>query len=53
MLDELVDDVDGLEFDLIEDLRSELRRGHAWQVTHGHVHQLGRIAAEEGAEGFA
>ena len=38
LLHELVDDVDSLEFDLVEDLRSELRGRHAGKMANRHVH---------------
>ena len=47
LLHQLVDDVDRLELDLVEDLRSELRGRHTRKMTHRHVHELGGVALEQ------
>ena len=52
LFDQLVDDVDGLEFDFVEDLRGELRRWHARQVVDRHVHQLRRVPLKKRAKRF-
>ena len=46
LFDQLVNDVDRLEFDLVENLRRQLRGRHAWEMPHRHVHQLSRVATE-------